>query len=104
MRISASISTGLGLDRRAHTPAPAHGVESPVRTNLPAVIETPALRRQASPQGRPLAALVAQLVAHAEDMPETRARRRADAGYGTNVYQSVAELGPRPDTHTARVI
>jgi hypothetical protein len=104
MRISASISTGLGLDRRAHTPAPAHGAESPVRSQLPAVIETPALRGQSPAPARSVAALIAQLVAHAEDMPETRARRRADAGYGTNAYRTVAELGPRPDLHTARVI
>jgi len=104
MRISASISTGLGLDRRDHTPAPAQRTEAPVRSNLPAVVETPAPRPQAAPQGRPVAALVAQLVAHAENMPTARARRRADAGYGANVYQSVAELGPRPDARTTRVI
>ncbi|HEX5778177.1 MAG TPA: hypothetical protein VFY21_05000 [Xanthobacteraceae bacterium] len=51
-----------------------------------------------------MATLVAQLVAHAEDMPGSRARRRADAGYGANAYQSVAELGPTFDAHTARVI
>lgn len=85
-------------------PAPAQRAEEPVRSNLPAVIERPALRRQAGPQSRPVAALVAQLVAHAEDMPATRALRRADSGYGANVYRSVAELGPRPDARTARVI
>lgn len=104
MRISASISTGLGLDRRDRPPAPARGAEPPVHANLPAVIDPPAPRRQAAPQGRPVAGLVAQLVAHAEDMPGTRARRRADAGYGANAYQSVAELGPQRDRRTARVI
>ena len=104
MRISASTSTGLGLDRRDHAPAPAHGIEPPVRSQLPAVIEQAAPRRQPPAQGRPVAALVAQLVAHAEDMPGTRARRRADAGHSANVYRSVAELGARTGPHTARVV
>jgi hypothetical protein len=104
MQISASISTGPGLKRRDHTPAPAQRAEEPVRSNLPAIIEQAAPRRRAAPQNRPVAALVAQLVAHAEDMPGSRARRRADAGYGANAYQSVAELGPKLDAHTAHVI
>ena len=104
MRISASISTGLGPKRWDHTPAPANGAETPVRSNLPVIVETHAPRHRNLAQGRPVAALVAQLVAHAEDMPATRALRRADAGYGANVYRSVAELGARADAHTARVI
>ena len=104
MRISASISTGPGLKRRDHTPAPANVAETPVRSNLPVIVETHAPRHRNLAQGRPVAALVAQLVAHAEDMPATRALRRADAGYGANVYRSVAELGARADAHTARVI
>ncbi len=104
MRISASISTSLGLKRRDHTPAPADGVETSVRSNLPTVIESHAPQRQIAAQGRPVAALLAQLVAHIEDMPATRAFRRADAGYGTNAYQSVAELGPQAEARTARVI
>ncbi len=104
MRISASISSGLGLDRRDQTPAPVRRAEGLPRSNLPAVIERAAPHRQTAPQCRPVAALVAQLVAHTEDMPATRVLRRADAGYGANAYQSVAELGPRFDAHTARVI
>ncbi len=104
MRISASISSGLDLDQRDRTPAAAQRADESIRSNLPSVIEQAAPRCQPAPQGRPVAALVAQLVAHAEDMPVTRALRRADAGYGANAYQSVAELGPRFDAHTARVI
>lgn len=102
MRISAHLDNGLNLDRRGHTPA-APVADAPARVQLPAVIEArPA--RAANLTSRPVAALLAQLVAHVEDMPMTRAHRRTEPGEGTSAYRSISKLGIDAEPHTARVI
>jgi hypothetical protein len=103
MRISARLDSGLNLDRRSQT-APRR-TDAPQRAQLPAVIE-PRTERSATASSRPVAALVAQLVAHAEDMPVTREHRRAEPSAGTDAYRSMANLGADPDggPHTARMI
>ncbi len=102
MRISAHLDNGLNLDRRGHAPA-VSVADAPARVQLPAVIEVRATR-PAVPTNRPVAALLAQLVAHVEDMPVTREHRRAEPANGTGVYRSIANLGSDVKPHTARVI
>jgi len=102
MRISAHLDNGLNLDRRGHAPA-APVADAPARVQLPAVIEVRATR-PAVPTSRPVAALVAQLVAHVEDMPVTREHRRAEPVTGTNAYRLIANLGSDAEPQTARVI
>jgi hypothetical protein len=102
MRISAHLDNGLNLDRRGHAPA-ARTAEGPARVQLPAVIEERATRPPA-PISRSVAALVAQLVAHVEDMPVTREHRRAEPATGNNAYRAIANLGSDTEPHTARVI
>ena len=48
----------------------------------------------AAPSTRPAAALVAQLLAQAEDMPATRARRRLEPAAGAEIYRAMAGFGP----------
>jgi hypothetical protein len=57
---------------------------------LPAVIPVARTDNAAPPQcrTRPVATLLAQLVAGAQDLPATRARRRADAAEGALLYRT----------------
>jgi hypothetical protein len=101
MRISAHLDNGLNLDRR--TPTPPQRTDAPARAQLPVVIQ-PRAERPATASSRPVAALVAQLVAHVEDMPVTREHRRAEPAAGTGAYRSIASLRSNAEPHTARVI
>jgi hypothetical protein len=44
--------------------------------------------------GRPLVAFLAQLMAKAEDMPETRMKRRIDPADGASIYRAAMDGGP----------
>jgi hypothetical protein len=52
---------------------------------------------------RPYAPFLAQLLAKAENMPSSRARRRADPAAGADAYRAVAELGGRREGKSLRV-
>jgi hypothetical protein len=105
MRIVASQSAGLGLERRQDAPVAAQNAAEPVRTALPAIIpnHAPESRALAS-RHRPLSALLAQLIAAAEDLPAARVRRRADPGAGMDAYQAAARLGPAKPMGRSRFV
>jgi hypothetical protein len=100
MRISASV--GSGCDR------PRPDINQPVdseetrRTSLPALVPE-ATRSAAAPAViiRPVATLLAQLVAGAENLPASRVRRRADPQTGADTYRATAELAP---SHQRRAV
>ena len=94
MQIAASQSTGLELGRRRNALVPKAADES-LHAALPAVV--PGQARDSAPlatRNRPVTALLAQLIAGAEDMPASRARRRADPGASVDAYRAVSGLGP----------
>jgi hypothetical protein len=105
MRISPNLGTGIDPARRKPASVPEQAV-APARTTLPAVV--PGADRNddwaPSKQGRPVTALLAQLVAGAEDLPATRMRRRADPGPSTELYRAVSGLGPAAVHHTVKMI
>jgi hypothetical protein len=105
MRISASLGTGIDPARREPTFVPESAV-APARTTLPAVVPAADRNDDCAPskQGRPVTALLAQLVAAAEDLPATRMRRRADPGQSTELYRAVSGLGPAAVRHTVKMI
>jgi hypothetical protein len=91
MRISGAPGAGpLPADRHPAERAPA---QEPIRTALPALVPIhAAARSHDAPRIRPHAALLAQLVATAEDVPGTRARRRADPAAVISCYAAMAAL------------
>jgi hypothetical protein len=105
LRISASLGTGIDPARREPTFVPEKAV-GPARTTLPAVVPAAGRNDDCAPskQGRPVTALLAQLVAGAEDLPVTRLRRRADPGRSTELYRAVSSLGPAAVRHTIKMI
>jgi hypothetical protein len=105
MQLVASQSAGLGFERRHTALVATESAAEPVRTALPAIIPTRAPEsRTPTTRNRTLSALIAQLIAGAEDMPSSRVRRRADPGAGMNAYQAVARLGPAPLPARSRLI
>lgn len=104
MRIHASPNAGLDLRRRQSVP-PAPMAADPLPSGLPAVIQANARPSPAPARSnRPVSALLAQLIASAEDMPATRARRRAEPGIGAESYRAVAGLGPALPHKKARLV
>jgi hypothetical protein len=105
MRIVASQGTGLGLERRQNAPVAPQNAAEPVRTALPAIIPNRTLESRAlAARHRPLSALLAQLIAVAEDLPATRVRRRADPGAGMDAYHAAARLGPAKPLGRSRFV
>jgi len=94
MQIAASQSTGLDLGRR-HNALLAPKADELLRTALPTIVPGQ-VRNSApvAPRNRPVTALLAQLIAGAEDMPNSRVRRRADPGASVDAYRAVSGLGP----------
>lgn len=93
MRVAASGPAGTGLNYGERERADGRPVEAP-RAQLPAVVRP---REECKPEtraARPVAALVAQLVAGMHDAPALRARRRTDPATGTEAYRTVAAFGP----------
>lgn len=107
MQIATSQSAGLDLGRRHNALlAPKPAVE-PLHAALPAVVPGPMPARNSPPmaiRNRPVTALLAQLIAGAEDMPASRARRRADPNAGVEAYRAVASLGPARPQGKSRFI
>jgi len=106
MRISAAPSTAIDPDRShhsAHAPVTAEP-EAPASDSalVPVAVDRRFSKRSAS--SRPLAALLAQLMANAQNFPTTRARRRADPGEGAKLYRAVASLDVALRPHTRRVV
>lgn len=96
MRITAQITAGPGPARHHGPPAAAReNAGAAPRAALPAVIAEPRRDNPAAPRPtRPVTALLAQILAGAEDMPASRARRRADPAAGADAYRTMAGLGP----------
>jgi hypothetical protein len=53
---------------------------------------------------RPLASLLAQLIAKAEDMPVSRERRRADPAEAARAYRAIASLGRPNQSKSLRLV
>jgi hypothetical protein len=105
MRIVASEHTGLAFERRQNTLVAPETAAEPVRAGLPAIVPNrPPESRAPSPRHRAVSALIAQLIAGAEDLPSSRVRRRADPGVGMDAYQAAARLGPVPLPGKSRFI
>ncbi len=106
MRIAATSGSTIDSNRRNHSAIATAGIEPappasacalvPVRTGVHAS-ERPA-------SGRPSAALLAQLVAGAQNLPTSRARRRADPGDGARLYRAVADLNAAARPRTFYVV
>lgn len=93
MRIAASSGAHLPPAGR-YVREPSVAAEEPARTALPAVVPAPAQAPLETPRTRPQAPLLAQLVAAAENLPATRARRRAEPAFGIACYRAMADLAP----------
>jgi len=106
MRISASTGAGLGLGPRNAAAGSGSNAIEPVRRALPALVPQPDRFRDSDPDRRvrAVATLLAQLVAGAEDLPATRAKRRADPESGAECYRAIARLGTGKAPVRIRVI
>jgi hypothetical protein len=92
MRIPESLGARLQpTGRHRAEPAPA---QEPIRPGLPALLPGHVSERGAALRTRPQAPLLAQLVATVENLPDARARRRADPAIGIACYQAMAALKP----------
>jgi hypothetical protein len=95
MQIAASQSTGLDPGRRHNALLAPKAADESLRAALPAVLPGHArISTPVPPRNRPLTALLAQLIAGAQDMPNSRVRRRADPGTSVDAYRVVSRLGP----------
>jgi hypothetical protein len=92
MRISGNLGAALRpKDRLQVEPVSAPG---PIATALPALLPVRAATQSQAHRIRPQAALLAQLVATAENLPGARARRRADPAAVISCYTAMAALKP----------
>jgi hypothetical protein len=99
MRIKANSGTAPSTTFLAGRPVYQKANEAPVQsTSLTVRPVTPVSSAQDTMSARPLAALLAQLIAKAQDLPVSRERRRADPAEGARVYRAAADLG-RPNEH-----
>jgi hypothetical protein len=102
MRISASL--GSALDRAGRGSDPAITPDETARVSLPVLVPESARAELAATRNiRPAATLLAQLVAGAENLPTSRARRRADPQSSAGAYRTIADLGPSPRWPASRV-
>jgi len=76
----------------------------PASTSLTVRPVTAAPSSEAAPSARPLATLLAQLIAKAQDLPVSRERRRADPAEGARVYRDAAGLHRPNENKYVRVI
>ena len=108
MHISTNPGTAIDPNRShdsAHAPVTADA-EAPDSdcALVPVAVDRRFSERSAS--SRPVAALLAQLMANAnaQNFPATRARRRADPGEGARLYRTVASLDAAARPHTRRIV
>jgi hypothetical protein len=102
MRISASVGSGCDRPR----PDINQSVDSQAArgASLPALV--PKATRSATAHAvivRPVATLLAQLVAGAENLPASRVRRRTDPQTGADTYRATAELAPPHQRRAVRI-
>jgi hypothetical protein len=106
MRIAATFGPVIDSNRRNHSAPATTNTEparpAPVCALVPVRTGTHATGQTAS--GRPAAALLAQLVAGAQNLPASRARRRADPGDGARLYRAVADLDAASQPRTLRLV
>jgi hypothetical protein len=91
VRIAGSLGSSLDPQRRDEK---SDARQRPAETLPVAVRPAPESDRRIAPSAKPAATVVAQLVAGIEDVPEMRARRRAEPGLGASRYRTMAGLGP----------
>jgi hypothetical protein len=105
MRITANSGTAPSTAFLARRPVYQKADEAPVQsTSLTVRPVTAVSSAQATMSTRPLAALLAQLIAKAQDLPVSRERRRADPAEGARVYRGAADLSRPHDNKCVRVI
>lgn len=104
MRVQASI--GAGIEGHSHQATrPQEVMPDAHKANLPvglAASPHPGLKR--SFQTRPLAAVLAQLTANANDYPWTRARRRAEPEEAASLYGLAAAVTPPAHKSIIRIL
>ncbi len=99
MRITANSGTALDTAFLARRPVYQKADAAPAQsTSLTVRPVTAVPSSDVTMPARPLAALLAQLIAKAQDLPVSRERRRADLAEGARVYQAASGLG-RPNEH-----
>lgn len=105
MRITASSGTALNTVFLARRPIDQKADEAP-SGNKSLIVRpvTAVASSEAAMPARPLAALLAQLIAKAQDLPASRERRRADPAEGARVYRAAAGLGRRNEGKSVRVV
>jgi hypothetical protein len=102
MRVAANLGDNIGGGRRAADCFPSR--DGSPRALLPAVVPSASQPNTAATAGnRTSAALLAQLVATVENMPTSRARRRADPQAGVNLYRWIAKLPLAPRRQAGRI-
>jgi hypothetical protein len=106
MRISATHGTAIDPERGHHSAHAQVKAEAEAPASDSALVSVAVDRRfsERSASSRPLATLLAQLMANAQNFPTTRARRRADPGEGARIYRAAASLDAAPRPHTRRVV
>jgi hypothetical protein len=105
MRIKANSGTALDsafLARRSVYQKADEVISASTSLTVRPVTAAPS--SEAAPSARPLAALLAQLIAKAQDLPVSRERRRADPAEGARVYRAAADLGRSSKGKSVRVI
>ena len=106
MRISTNPGTAIDPNRSHHSARAPVTAEAKALASDCALVPVAVDRRfsKRSASSRPAAAVLAQLMASAQNFPATRARRRADPGEGAKLYRAVASLDSAPRPHTRRVV
>lgn len=102
MRVTAYSGSAFSADLRPRQRIYQKSEPSPESRSL---VVQPAPRTPVSgsaPTGRPSASFLAQLIAKAENMPETRLKRRIDPAEGASVYR--AAMGGAPAQRSLRTI
>jgi hypothetical protein len=94
--IGDTVSIRPGSPRRRASERPIEADYTVVETRAVAAVE-PVTRSDSLPdtRGRPLATFVDQLIAPEMDLPQTRARRRAEVEVVEAAYAAVAADAPR---------
>jgi len=106
MRITATSGPVIDSNRRNQSAPATTRTESaaPVSANALVPVRTGVRATDQLASGRPAAALLAQLVAGAQNLPVSRARRRTDPGDGARLYRAVAELDLESRPRTLHVV
>jgi len=106
MRITATSGPVIDSNRRDQSAPTTTRTESaaPVSTSALVPVRTGVRTTERLASGRPVAALLAQLVAGTQNLPVSRARRRADPGDGARLYRAVAGLDAAAQPRTLHIV